>query len=59
MRADLFGQLSEISALNLNDMNAKALCSLLLYGSPYLNIITNRMIMDATILYIKTTQRFQ
>ena len=59
IRTDLFGQLSELPALDLNDMNTKALCRLLLYGSPYLNIITNRMIMDATILYIKATQRFQ
>ncbi len=59
MRADLFGHLSEIPALDINDMDTTALCNLLLYGSSHLNIISNRMIMDATILYIKTTQRFK
>ena len=59
MSADLFGQLSEIPALDLSAMNTNVLCSLLLYGSPYLNIITNRMIMDATVSCIKATQCFQ
>ena len=59
MHADLFGQLSEIPPLDLSDMNTNTLCSPLLYDSPYLNMITNRMIMDATISYIKATHRFQ
>ena len=59
MRTDLFGQLSDIPALDINDMDTTALCNLLLYGSPHLNVIANRMIMDATISYIKTTKRFK
>ena len=59
MCTDLFGQLSEIPALDINDMDTTALRDLLLYGSSRLNIISNRMIMDATISYIKTTQRFK
>ena len=59
MRADLFCQLSEIPALDIDGMNSKTLCTLLLYGSSKLDNLTNRMILDASILYIKTTKRFQ
>ena len=59
MRADLFGQLSEIPALDIVGMNSITLCSLLLYGCSQLGNITGRMILDSSISYIKKTKRFQ
>ena len=59
MHAELFGQLSEIPAFDINGMNSTTLCSLVLYDSSQVDIVTNRMILDATISYIKTTKRFQ
>ena len=58
MRCDLFGQLSEIPGLDISNYDSKSLCALLLYGSPLLNIIANRIIMEATISFIKETKRF-
>ena len=54
---DLLGQLSEIPGLDISQHDSKSLCTLLLYGSPSLNIIANRMIMEATISFIKETKR--
>ena len=59
MRADLFGQLTEIPALDIDGMNSKILCSLLLYGCSQLDNVTNRMILDASVSYINKTKRFQ
>ena len=58
MRCDLLGQLSEIPGLEISHYDSKSLCALLLYGSPLLNIIANRIIMEATISFIKETKRF-
>ena len=58
MRCDLLGQLSEIPGLEISHYNSKSICALLLYGSPLLNIIANRIIMEATISFIKETKRF-
>ena len=57
--ADFFGQISEIPVLDINDVNATALCNLLLHGSSQLNLVSNSIILDATISYIRTTNRFQ
>ena len=57
MRCDLLGQLSEIPGLDISQHDSKSLCTLLLYGSPSLNIIANRIIMEATISFIKETKR--
>ena len=59
MRANLFGQLSEIPALDIDGMNSNTLCSLLLYGCSQFDNLTNRMILDASILYTQKTKRFQ
>ena len=59
MHADFVGNLSKVPPLDINDMNTKVFCNLNSYGSPHLNIITYKMIRDATIWYIKATQRFQ
>ena len=42
----LFGQISEIFAFGINDMNTTALCSLLLHGSLRLNLVANKMILN-------------
>ena len=60
MHAVPFGQLSEITAPYINDMNTTAfLCSIPLFSSSELKLVTKRMILEATISYIKTTHRFQ
>ena len=58
MRSDLLGQLSEIPGLDLTNMDSKALCELLLYRSPQLTIIDNRIILEATMLFIERSMRF-
>ena len=58
MRSDLLGQLSEIPSLNLKNMDSKALCELLLSGSPQLTIIDNRIILEATLSFIERSMRF-
>ena len=47
-----------IAGLDISQYNLKSFCTLLLYGSPLLNIIANRMILEATISFIKETKRF-
>ena len=42
MHAGLFGQLLEMPALVINDMNTTDLCILLQYGSSQLNIVTKQ-----------------
>ena len=59
MRDDRFGQISEIPALDIKVMNTTAWHSLLLNGGSQLNSVPNRLIFDAMIPYIKTTQCFQ
>ena len=58
MRRNLLGQLSDIPGINITSFNTESLCELLLYGSPNLCVVTNRIILEATIDYIKTTKRF-
>ena len=59
MRADLFDQLSEIPTLDIDGMNSKILCSLLSYECSQLDSVNNRMILDASISYIKKKKHFQ
>ncbi len=53
----LFYQLFKILGLSL-DLDDKPLCDLLLFGDSHYNVITNRMILEATISFIKNTKRF-
>ncbi len=57
MRRDLLGQLSEVPGLDLTNMDSKALCELLLYGSPQFTIIDNRIILEATMSFIERSMR--
>ena len=58
IRCDILGQLSEIPGLDISQYDSKPLCTLLLYGSPLLNVFANRIIMEATISFLKETKRF-
>ena len=58
MRHDLLGQLSEIPGFDISHYDSKSLCTLHLYGSSLLNVIATRIIMEATISFIKETKRF-
>ena len=59
MRCDLLGQLSEIPGLDISNYDSKSICTLLLYGSPLMNVTANRIIMEATISFIKETKRLE
>ena len=52
MRCDLLGQLSALPGLGISNYDSKSLCTLLLCRSPLLNVIANRIIMEATISLI-------
>ena len=43
--------------LDISNLNAKTLCELLLYGTPRLSIIDNRIILEANISFIEPTKR--
>ena len=58
-KRDLLGHLSNIPGLVLGELNTQYLCHLILNGSSGLNLITNRMIMEATINFINETKRFE
>ena len=58
-RRDLLGSLSNVPMLELGELNTQSLCHLILYGNPGLTLIANRMIMEATINFIKTMKSFE
>ena len=58
MHCDLLGQISEMPVLDISQYNLRSFCTLLLYGSPLLNVIASRMKLEATISFIKETKRF-
>ena len=51
------GQLSYPQELDLSNIDPQALLNLPLYGSPTLNESDNRTILEASIAYIKATNR--
>ena len=57
MRRDLFRQLN-IPGLDINKLDSDALCTLLLFGTKDLNLVENRIIIEATISFINATKRF-
>ena len=57
MRIDLLRKLSDIPEVDISKLDAKTLCEMLLYGNPCLNIIDNRIILEATISFIESTER--
>ena len=56
-RQDLLGQVSDVG-YDVASMNSKDLCHLLLYGNPNESTFANRIILEATISFIKTSGRF-
>ena len=57
MRNDLLGQLSHLPGLDLSNIDSQALLNLLLYDSPKFNEIDYRIVLEASIAYIKATGR--
>ena len=57
MRYDLLGQLSYLPKLDLGNIDLQALLYILLYGSPTFGESENRRILEASIAYIKATNR--
>ena len=51
------GTVTEVSGIDIANLDSETLCNLLLYGSPYMNMIDNRIIIEATIEYIEKTNR--
>ena len=57
LRQTLLGQISDVG-FDIASMCTKDLCCLLLYGKPNGSTIVNRMILEATISFIKISKRF-
>ena len=49
LREDLFGTVTEVSGIDVANLDSETLCNLLLYGSSNMNMIDNRIIIEATI----------
>ena len=61
LRGDLFDQLSDVPGLDIasiSNMDDDTLCHRLLFGDPSLCTIENRVILEATISFIKNSVRF-
>ena len=58
MLNDLLGQLSDVPGIDITSMDSKSLCQLLLFGCTNLTVVENRIVLEATIAYIKATKRF-
>ena len=59
MRTDLLSQLADVPGLDITSMDSKDLCELLLYGTSDLNVVENRMIIEAIISFIERSKRFR
>ena len=58
LRRNLLGQLSEVLSMAISNFDSDVVCSLMLYGNSELPYIVNRMILEATLEYIKSCRRF-
>ena len=61
LRGDLFDQLSDVPGLDIasiSNIDDDTLCHRLLFGDPSLGTIENRVILEATISFIKNSGRF-
>ena len=58
MRNDLFHRLSEIPGVELDTFSSESICELLLFGNSQFNDIPITLILEATILFIIATKRF-
>ena len=57
LRHGLFDQLSDTDGFNVADVNLKELCPFLFFGDRNLSIVANRMLLEATISFIKASAR--
>ena len=57
MRGDLLCQLSHIPGIDITLMDSKSLWQLLLFGSTNLNVVENRIVVEATMAYMNATKR--
>ena len=57
LREDLFDTVTEVSRIDIANLDSEYLCNLLLCGSSNMNMIDNRVITEATIEYIEKTNR--
>ena len=57
LREALFGQTSDVGS-DIASMSTKDLCCLLLYGKPTGSAFINRMILESTVSFIKSSKRF-
>ena len=58
MRRDLLGQLSDITGVDIRVMDSKSLFQLLLFGITNVTVLEYRIVLEATMAYIKATKRF-
>ena len=56
LRRDLFCQLT-VSGLIIYGMDTNILYNLILFGSNDLNVVLNRVVIEATIYFIEATKR--
>ena len=54
-----FDQLDDVQGLDIKDLDTDTFCKLLLFGNSKLNILSNRIIIEATIIFIDKTKRFE
>ena len=59
MRNDLLGRLSHLPEMDLSNIDSQALLNLILYGSPTLNKTDNPILLEASIAYIRATNRLK
>ena len=57
LREDLFGTVTEVSGIDIANLDSETFCKLLIYGSSNMNMIDNRITIEATIEYIEKTNR--
>ena len=55
LRRDLFDTVTEVLGSDIANLKSGTLCNLLLYGSSNMTLVDNRIIIGATIDYIKKT----
>ena len=57
LREDLFVTATEVSGIDIANLDSETFCNLLLYGSSNVNMIDNRIIIEGTIEYIEKANR--
>ena len=58
-RKDLLDRISNVVDVDIGNLSSTDLCNLLLYGNSRLSFDTNRQIIELTITFIKSTERFK